>query len=61
MISARFLVSMREVNNQAMINIIKEDICFWKETVYADDSTDDVIMTRQTSLDELLTKTCDFN
>ena len=61
MISARFLVSMREVNNQAMINIIKEDICFWKETVYADDSADDVTMTRQTSLDELLTKTCDFN
>ena len=57
MSGGRFLVNMREVNNSGKIlllnSIIKADLNFWEENIYAKDTIDNVKLKLHTRLDEM--------
>ena len=57
MSGGRFLVSLREVNNSEKIlllnSIIKADLNFWEENIYAKNTIDSVTLELHTRLDEM--------
>ena len=57
MSGGRFLVSLREVNNSEKImslnSIIKADLNFWEENIYAENTIDSVTLEIHTLLDEM--------
>ena len=57
MSGGRFLVSLREVNNSEKIlslnSIIKADLKFWEENIYAENTIDSVTLDRRTRFKEM--------
>ena len=52
----RFLVSLREVSNSEVLllnSIIKADLNFWEEHIYAKNTIDSVTLELHTRLDEM--------
>ena len=52
----RFLVSLREVSNSEVLllnSIIKADLNFWEENIYAKNTIDSVTLELHTRLDEM--------